>query len=334
MKKIKLLYILLAFTLIVPSAYAYTPVGMALRAGTSTINTTDRFTTTGTQIIMNFPFDDPNNIYQWGKVQTIDAIGIKLATPSGAPNGDLKIRVYSYDTLYNYVLEEELTYTYAQLVLAQCTDGCDVHIFLSSTINVVSNKGYAIGVYSQSTGYPWYIYGNLNSKQFFNLPSLSSFNGLYTSVNYPNGTTPHYSDAFFSFDINYLDVFFYGIFLFPPTPTPPIEPPDNPLPCPECDENNSALPDSGTDEGDFSNPDFENSTGNCPQCMGNETRSVGNTIEVTSGFCAVLVSLGYGSSDGCNVKSFTDFLYDYSIIFFVLSLILLGYKIYLIGKWS
>ena len=328
----KVLYLLLAFVLIVIPAYAYTPVGEAVRAGTSTINTTSRFTTTGTQVIMNFPFD-PNNIYQWGKVQTIDAIGIKLATFSGTPNGNLKIRVYSYDTLYNYVLEEELTYTYAQLQLTGCTDGCDVHIFLSSTINVVSNTGYAIGIYSESTGDPWYVFGNANSQPFFNLPSISSYNGLFSSVNYPNGTTPSYSDEFFSFDINYLDVLFYGTFLFPPTPTPPIQPPDNPLPCPEC-TNSTGLPESGIDEGNFSTPDFENSTQNCPECVGNETRLVGNTIEPTSGFCTVLVPLGYGTSDGCNTKSFIDFLYDYSILFFLISLILLGYKIVLIGRWT
>lgn len=334
MKYIKLLCFLAIFISIAPSVSAYTPVSIAQEAGSYAINISERYTTTGTQIILNFPYD-PNNIYQWGKVQKINAIGINVGRGTIDPNNNLKIRIYSYDSLYNYILEEEITYTVNQHTSNCLGDwACGVHIYLNNEINVTSNTGYAIGVYSESTSGDWYVFGNPNTQQFFNLPSTSSYNGLSTSVNYANGTIPAYSDSFFSININYIDVFFYGTFLFPPTPTPPIQPPDNPLPCPECTENNSALPEGGSDEGNFFNPYFENSTQNCPTCIGNETRLVSNTIEPSSGFCTVLIPLGYGSSEGCTTKSFIDFMYDYSILFFLLSLILLFYKIYLIGAWK
>jgi len=148
----------------------------------------------------------------------------------------------------------------------------------------------------------------------------------------------------YPYNYGYADLTFelFGTFKIPQTPLPtPIIPGTTPSVQPqECSladyyvGNCSTMPDALWIKNDSISfiPSFNNTTQYCPTCQGNETTTTKNTLVTTTAFCQTLIGFGYGSNTGCSSKDFISFLYDSSIGFFYLSIVLLMWKIYLVYK--
>ena len=138
------------------------------------------------------------------------------------------------------------------------------------------------------------------------------------------------------YDINgnlYHDLTFklYGTYKTSPNP----EWPDNEYD--PCVEGNCSVPVPAPDGvlPDFSNDfieeinytDFTKPSQNCEFCQGNETKIIkGGLGKSDTGFGQTLSGLGYCQKSNCTMDDFIDFLYDWSIGFFLISLIFLFNK--------
>lgn len=366
----KILIILLILVLLSSFASAGTLQTRTYPAGATTINIVGTATDLPSQIIINIPKEALEN------TQYIDQIVFRSGRGFGdyIPDGNLIIRIYSYDPYSGYIWLDG--YNIAPHLLGDL--GQQIRINLYDRIEVMPGKDYAVGFYTTATAGNIYLTDlSVEGDERWEIEFMPwqlrwhdkeagyryTKEGYKVADSWGASKTPGIADEFISnvsrnfytyyvssvwelcdpCTIVHMNFEVIGFSRIPdtPVPTPPPEglPGDGDVPLPgECTwmdmwaglcEN--PLPDF-EDFHDF--PDY-NETYNftkpkqelCPDCIGNETIEIpGDTIPSDKGFSQFLKGLGYCKEQGCDVYDLIDFAYDFSIMFIILSFILVILK--------
>jgi hypothetical protein len=283
------------------------------------------FNSQSDQIIINIPYQEFNG------VSYIDKIKLQLGHSSPHPNQDLAIRIYK--TNNNNFNHSFNTVDYYHINASTLGDfGAKYTLNLDAPIYITQNtsESISIGIYTESTTGRYYIFGSNQITYYIGSSIYYSYIRDYQN-NYVSGYELYLNDSNTILSLYHQ---IYGGYVFPTTPNPTPAQTGNgngSLPClpPECGGN---FP-NGTGSSGF-NPSFNDSnsiTVPCPDCIGNESISVPNTIPSNSGVGEILKGIGYCSNLGCTIDDIIAFLYDFSIIGFWISVIIIiwkGYKVY------
>ena len=309
MKKIIILFIIL---LLIPYANAGT-----LEAYTEINHYYDfnlsYFKNLSHQIIVNIPKEEFENTKNIDKIKFI--CGRKSTT-----TGNLVVRLYKYTTIPNYIYLDSYG-----IAPNQCLDfGYQIGLSIYPEIEVEDNMNYAVGFYDISTSGNWYIFGsNANHKWLFPVSKTETVNDV-------NGNSINYYDDYYkeNLNINFIPISVYGQHKWPvtpqPTPTSVGNETNASIPCTFCDV---PFPESTTNES--FEPDFSNPNEICPDCF-NDTKIIipeGN-LDNEKGATKTLKSFGYCNEFGCSIQDLINFLYDFSLLLFFISLLTLAYKLW------
>ncbi len=337
----KIFFILFLFFISITNVQAYTLIAQPQEANVYLYQVSDEYNSLTNQVIINIPTE------VFDQVQTISSYRVKIEeNPTASDN--LIFRTYIKNPILGYILLNTVTVTPGSVITACGNDPCEIQVIFSSPIDTGVMSGadfYSIGIYTVDTNSAWFYYGYKSPMLFFDQAAITShlFNTftVYTeSITYANGSTV--PNNFVGYNIEHLNLQVYGEWKFPPTPIPPPTPTttNNPLPCPDCINSTISLPDSGNDTGINFNPDFTNATTTCTGECANTTLLSGQqegTIPVSgtgSGFGIIMQGLGYCTTDGCTIDDLIAIGYDYSIIGFWISVIILLWKVNILRKRS
>jgi len=275
------------------------------------------------QFVVNTPYQIMNG------VSYVDGVTFRLGrTTIITPNQPLVFKIYrvsnnNYNLGGSYPVEDFYNIQYTSI-----TDyGIAYHIYFDNPIYLNPNESLSYGFYSTTTNGSYYIFGDYreNYKKFIN------HNSYYPIIRDLNNNYVVGSESINQTDIDFRNVFIkiYGGLIFPdtPLPTPPIETEydsNGTLFCPSC--NGTMFPNASGGSG-FT-PNWSEPNVPCPDCIGNETIIPNGNIPSNKGVGSVLRTIGYCSTLGCSIDDIISFLYDFSIIGFWVSFIILVYKAY------
>jgi len=275
-----------------------------------------------------------NTSIAWGTVYKFDFWGVRVPALNSVnvESPTLLVEVFKSSTLNfaDAVIFDTASYNLANTAIQKITFNLDADIQITDNASNLLVRSIWIRM-SQ----PGYNASNVDGQRNNALGFFAS--GTTNTDPYPGGLLMGKGATISTYiplapqgneDLSFV---MYGTYVTPDEPPGPpgdtTEPPTE-LPCDDCDPYPG---DPGGNESFFI-PDFGNNTIYCPDCIGNETKNSTAVIKPGSGFCASLISFGYGSLDGCDAYSYIDFLYDYSLLFFILSIIAIGAKIWYISS--
>jgi len=162
------------------------------------------------------------------------------------------------------------------------------------------------------------FYNHISDNKYSYSDNYQYDGGTWTTIE-SHYSNPWYNDIAFAL---------YGRWHYPttplPTPTQTSDNPDNP-PCFDC---NGTIPGPDAEGNTSWNPDFNDTSIPCPECIGNESINPYDTITKDSWSEITLKGLGYCNTLGCTLDDIIALLYDLSFIGVYGSFVVVFFKLY------